>query len=211
MQKMQEMWVQSLGQEDPLEKGVAIYPLQYSFLENPMGRGASQAIVLGVAKGQMKLSNWVTCTHRWVEAPSGRTFLPNQGFFFWLCHRACGILVPWPGIETMPSSVEAQNHNHWTAREVLKSGILTLPCASRILGMSMNFFLPESCSWTCIGLAGLILVFFHKPFYFIHFLLIYSIILISGIQPGDSAFSKIQAYFAKIQWFFFTKYICTPL
>ena len=57
MWKTQEMWVQSLGQEDPLEKGVAIYPLQYSFLENPMGRGASQAIVLGVAKSQTKLSN----------------------------------------------------------------------------------------------------------------------------------------------------------
>ena len=34
---MQETWVQSLGQEDPLEKG---YPLQYSCLENPMDRAA---------------------------------------------------------------------------------------------------------------------------------------------------------------------------
>jgi len=36
---MQEMWVQSLGQEDPLEKGI-VTPLQYSCLENPMDRGA---------------------------------------------------------------------------------------------------------------------------------------------------------------------------
>ena len=35
-----ETWVQSLGQEDPLEKGMAGYPLQYSCLENPMDRGA---------------------------------------------------------------------------------------------------------------------------------------------------------------------------
>ena len=42
---MQETWVWSLGQEDPLEKGIAIYLLQYSYLEkNPMDREAWQAI-----------------------------------------------------------------------------------------------------------------------------------------------------------------------
>ena len=45
----QETWVQSLGQEDPLEKGMA---LQYSCLENPMDRGVWQAIVSGIAKSQ---------------------------------------------------------------------------------------------------------------------------------------------------------------
>ena len=35
---MLETWVRSLGQEDPLEKEVAT--LQYSCLENPVGRGA---------------------------------------------------------------------------------------------------------------------------------------------------------------------------
>lgn len=79
------------------------------------------------------------------------------------CPTTCGILVLWPGIETTPSSVEAQNHNPYTAREVLKSGILTLPCASRILGMSMNFFpgikffvclfvFWNNCTWKSIGL-----------------------------------------------------------
>ena len=33
-----ETWIQSLGQEDPLEKGVN--PLQYSCLENSMDREA---------------------------------------------------------------------------------------------------------------------------------------------------------------------------
>ena len=32
--------------------------------------------------------------------------------------KACGILVPWPGIDPMPPAVEAWNLNHWTAREV---------------------------------------------------------------------------------------------
>ena len=33
-------------------------------------------------------------------------------FFFWLCHVACGILVPQPGIEPMPPAVEEQSLNH---------------------------------------------------------------------------------------------------
>ena len=46
---MQEMWVQSLGQEDPLEKEMAI---QSSILawKNPMDRGVWRATVHRVAK-----------------------------------------------------------------------------------------------------------------------------------------------------------------
>ena len=50
-QETQEMWAQSLGQEDPLKKGM-VSPLQYSCLENPMDRGASWAIVHGVTKSR---------------------------------------------------------------------------------------------------------------------------------------------------------------
>ena len=38
-------------------------------------------------------------------------------FFFWSCSEACGILVPRPGIEPVPSAVKALSPNHWTARE----------------------------------------------------------------------------------------------
>ena len=38
-------------------------------------------------------------------------------FFFWPRCRACGILVPRPGIEPVPPAVEAQGLNHWTARK----------------------------------------------------------------------------------------------
>ena len=48
---MQETWVQLLGWEDPLEKGV--YPLQYSGLENSM-----DCIVHRVAKSQTRLSDF---------------------------------------------------------------------------------------------------------------------------------------------------------
>ena len=50
---MQKTWVQSLGHEDPLEKGI----LQYSCLENPMDRGAWWAAVHRVAKSQIRLSD----------------------------------------------------------------------------------------------------------------------------------------------------------
>ena len=46
---MQETQVPSQGQDDPLEEEMAT-PLQYSCLENPMGRGALWATVQRVAK-----------------------------------------------------------------------------------------------------------------------------------------------------------------
>ena len=48
--------VQSLGPEDPLEKGMATQ-IQYSCLEHPMDRGAWWATVHGVAKSWTQLSD----------------------------------------------------------------------------------------------------------------------------------------------------------
>ena len=55
MQDLQETWVQSLHQEDPLKEGMATHS-SYSCLENPMDRGAWWATVHGVAKSQTQLS-----------------------------------------------------------------------------------------------------------------------------------------------------------
>ena len=52
---MQETRVQSLGQEDPLESWQCQgngNPIQYSCLENSMGKGAWWATVHGVPKSQ---------------------------------------------------------------------------------------------------------------------------------------------------------------
>ena len=38
-------------------------------------------------------------------------------FFFFFGHMACGLLVPWPGIEPGNSAVKARSPNHWTTRE----------------------------------------------------------------------------------------------
>ena len=45
MQETQDMQVQSLSWEDPLEEEMAIHPLQYSCLENPIDRGDWRAKV----------------------------------------------------------------------------------------------------------------------------------------------------------------------
>ena len=39
MMEAQEMWVQSLGQEDPLEEGMATHSSILACLENSMDRG----------------------------------------------------------------------------------------------------------------------------------------------------------------------------
>jgi len=54
----QVILVRSLGSEDPLEKGKATYPPQYSGLESSMDRGAWQATVHGVPKSQTQLSDF---------------------------------------------------------------------------------------------------------------------------------------------------------
>ena len=57
IQETSETWVRSLGREDPLEEGVATH----SYLENPMDRGAWQAMVNGVPKRWTSLE-WLS-TH----------------------------------------------------------------------------------------------------------------------------------------------------
>ena len=56
---MQETWLWSLGREDPLEKEMATHSSIPAL--NPMDRGAWWAIVHGVAKNQMWMSDW----HMW--------------------------------------------------------------------------------------------------------------------------------------------------
>ena len=54
------------------------------------------------------------------------------GYFF-PCHSACGILVPRPGIESIPLALEVQSLNHWTASEISKLGFLF-----QVVGKAVN-------------------------------------------------------------------------
>ena len=60
--KRQEMRVQSLGWEDSPGGGHG-NPLQYSCLENPMGRGAWQSTAHRVAKSWTRLKQFSTCVY----------------------------------------------------------------------------------------------------------------------------------------------------
>ena len=51
--------------------------------------------------GQRGHCSWVSAALASAHPTSSRVF-----FFFWLHKEACGILVPWPGVEPGPSTVE---------------------------------------------------------------------------------------------------------
>ena len=60
---MQETWVRSLGQEDPLKEEMATHSCK-SCLENPMDRGAWRAKVHGVTKSWTRLSDFTLVTEQ---------------------------------------------------------------------------------------------------------------------------------------------------
>ena len=62
-----------------------------------------------------------------VELGENGGFPGLSHFSFLLCHVACGIEVPPPGIEWGPSVMKAQSPKHWTSREF--SGLRTLTWA----------------------------------------------------------------------------------
>ena len=63
----------------------------------------------------------------WMSSVSPlRSFL-KKFFNLWQCHTAYGILVLWPGIDSVPPAVEAQSLNHWTTREVPQLRSFTCP------------------------------------------------------------------------------------
>ena len=64
-----ETWVQSLGWEDTLEKGMATYSSILAWRIHSMDRGAWQATVHGVAKSQTRLSD--SHSHRHICASLG--------------------------------------------------------------------------------------------------------------------------------------------
>ena len=53
--------------------------------------------------------------------PTQPSISPNSYFVFWPCQIACRVLVPQPGIEPRPPTVEALSPNHWTTSEIPKS------------------------------------------------------------------------------------------
>ena len=108
------------------------HPLQYSCLENSMDRGAWWAAVHGVPKSWTQLSDW-----EHAHAPIGPSTIGWKDNFFSLnffCHLAWRILVPWPGMEPVPSAAEAWSLNQWMPGKLPEKRILyLLSCFSIII------------------------------------------------------------------------------
>ena len=83
MQETQEMWVWSLGQEDPLEEKMG-NPLWYSCWENSMDRGAWLATIHGITKSQKWLNDWAHTRvfYHWLTSPK-TVWIESAK---WLCH-----------------------------------------------------------------------------------------------------------------------------
>ena len=77
-----------------------------------------------------------------------QAWTPGQpiSFLFWPCHSACGILVPWPGIEPRPSEVSVWHRpNSWITREFpwlpyFKHEIEHLPHITSMHHTTLKFF-----------------------------------------------------------------------
>ena len=70
-------------------------------------------------------------------------FFPPIYVFSWSYHRACGILVPWCGMQTMPLALEVQSLNHWTASEFLCVCVCVCVCCL-VAKLYLTFVIP----WT---------------------------------------------------------------
>ena len=84
-------------------------------------RGISIAMVCKCTYKFLAGAQFCVVCYRNLDGCNGRNVVVFIIIFFrfsWLCHTACGILVPQPGIEPAPPAVEVWTFNHWTAREV---------------------------------------------------------------------------------------------
>ena len=73
------------------------------------------------------LSLWLTSRPR--LSPAFQALRPNllstSSFFFFFCRGTRDLSSP-TGMETVPPAMEAWSLNHWTAREVLSSSLVSL-------------------------------------------------------------------------------------
>ena len=113
----------SLGQEDPLsEEEMATYSIMLAWkIPGTEESGGLQSI--GLQKSQTQLSDWAcphqisVVAHRISAAACGPLYSCGTGLG---CSEACGLLVPWPGIECV-TCFARQILNHGTTKEVPSS------------------------------------------------------------------------------------------
>ena len=110
------------------------YGLQYT-RRHPLSFTVSQSLLKFMPIESMMPSNHLILCHPLLLLPS---VLPSIRVSYWPRLTACGILVPWPGMEPMPFAVEAC----WTTRE-----------APRMSSFCFQTFMIINSSIICLSLT----------------------------------------------------------
>ena len=120
----------------------------------------------------------------------GYGVVSHHSFFFFFCCTACGILVPWPGIEPGP-----QQWEHWVLITGLPGNSLTvvLICVS-LLTNNTEFFIVCLLDVHKASFAMCLKVFYHLFFLDLYLLLLSysSYFFILGTSPFSSLWFPIH-------------------
>ena len=120
------------------------WPVSVSFLKSPTVLHSHQQKGNFLADLESHIRYVVGC---FSHAVFERCRVSYVTFFFWLQFTACKILVPWPGIKPGSAAVKIPSPNHWTAREVAVSFILT--CIHSYL-TSVNWPMQFALMWKTV-------------------------------------------------------------
>ena len=85
---------------------------------------------------------FLTKDHLYYETNDLGKFTRECFIINFLALRCVGLLVPPPGIEPMPSALEACSLNHWTTREVPEVGFAIMTCVFKLFP---KYSLTGSC------------------------------------------------------------------
>ena len=147
LQSRKETQVPSLGQEDPLEKEMA---LQYSCLENPLDRGAWQATVHGVIRVRHNLATESPANSMHMSPPSWDPFPPGLSCASWAAQQlpASQLLYTLGSLLSMllpqlasssPSPLRAHVHS-------LRLGLYCCPADRLLCAMFLDSTHIHSCT-----------------------------------------------------------------
>ena len=68
---------------------------------------------------------------------------------------ACEILVPPPGIESVPPAVEARSLNHWTTREIPRNELILIAVYVHTISSLLHCELTEGRGHVSLTFASL--------------------------------------------------------
>ena len=124
----------------------------------------------------------------WVSCIAGRFFTfwatREATKIFWLHCTAYGLLVPQTGIKPTSLALEAQNLNHWNAKEVSGLSILLVFTKNQIL-VSLIFY--------CLSI--LYFIFFCSSLHYVFLLLVLNLVCSFSISLNCKSSVDLKSYF----------------